>query len=180
MRYVVIGAGWLWGLAALAQVTDADVEFGAVVMLFMLGGIVAISWVGYSCAVPGVFCAPRVRWLWSSVPAVPVVAVLLCCTHHDLAVRVWLCDSELREYAEPVRRNPDSASYISQNVGLFRVRKTTADEKQVMLHTSDGFMTSSGIVYRPDGTPPEYRDRLGSCRFEHLYGPWWRFRELQD
>jgi hypothetical protein len=28
MRYVVIGAGWLWGFATLPQVTDAATSFG--------------------------------------------------------------------------------------------------------------------------------------------------------
>jgi hypothetical protein len=82
---------------------------------------------------------------------------------------VRLCDPELRECAESVRQNPE-AGRDSRRVGLFDVKYASADENQVMLYTTGaGFMDSAGIVYRPDGAPPDY------CRYEHLYGPWWWF-----
>jgi hypothetical protein len=171
MRYVVIAAGWLWGLAALPQVTDAALDFDWFLLLFWSGLLMGFVWVGYSFAVPGVFRTARVRWLWLSVPAIGFGSLVLSFTHRDLAMRVWLCDSELREYAESVRQNPE-AGRQPRRVGLFEVRSAGADENQVYLHTASGFMHSAGIMYRPDGGPPEHRRRS-----KHLYGPWWWFRD---
>ena len=174
MRYVVIGAGWLWGLAALPQVTDAAVGFFWFTVLLFGGGSTGLVWGVYSFAAPDVFRVPRVRWMWLSVPVIGVSGFLLGLTHRDLALRVWLCNSELREYAEAARQNPEVPQGLHRLVGLFKVGYTSADEKQVMLYTAGaGFMDSAGIVYRPDGQRPDHH----RCRYEHLYGPWWWFWE---
>lgn len=174
MRYVVIGVGLMWGLAALPEVTDAAVGFGWFILLFFGGGLTGLVWVAYSLAKPDVFRAPRVRWLWLSVPMIGVGGLLMGLTHRDLAMRVWFCDSELREYAERVRQNPDAPRGSPGRVGLFEVRHVSADDKEVFLYTAGaGFMDSAGIVYRPDGERPEG----GRHRYEHLYGPWWWFWE---
>jgi hypothetical protein len=171
MRYVVIAAGWLWGLAALPVVTDAAVDFGWSLLLSVSGLMIGLVWLAYSTVIPAVFKTPRVRWLWWSVPVIGVGGLLLSMTHRDLAARVWLCESELREYAEAIRQNPQ-APRESHRVGLVVVRFASADENQVFLYTAHGFMDSAGIVYRPDGNPPEH-----AHRHQHLYGPWWWFWE---
>lgn len=174
MRRLVVLAGWLWGLVALPHLTDAGVDFLWGPTLFFNGGLVGLMWVTYSAAVPGVFRSPRTRWAWMSVPAIGLAGVLLASTHRDLAVRVWLCESTLTEYAESIRRTPDAARRIEyRRVGLFEVQGTTADENEVLLYTAgSGFMDSAGLVYRPDGSRPQHTRRV-----EHLYGPWWWFFE---
>jgi hypothetical protein len=48
-----------------------------------------------------------------------------------------------------------------------------ADEDEVCLYT--GGFDPSGFVYRPDGKSPE---SVGKARrYEHLFGPWWWFKE---
>ncbi len=179
MRSAVIGTGWLWGLAALPLVTNAGMDFGEPFLLILGGGVIGFAWLGYSVAVPGVLRTSRVRWLWLSVPGIGLTSFALCFTHHDLAARVWVCDSELRGYAEAARQNPKGVSRVPRPVGSFHVRETVAYEKQVMLHTASGFLTSSGIAYRPDGAMPEGARPL-TFRCEHLYGPWWWFYEMGD
>ncbi len=177
MRTVVIAAGWLWGLAALPQVTDATTSFGWFLLGVPSGLLIGLVWVVYSCAVPGVFRAPRVRWLWAAVPVIGLGSLLLTFTHRDLAVRVWLCETELRQHAEAARQNPDAPRASSQRVGLFEVSSVNADDKQVFIHTASDFMDSAGIVYRPEGSPSPEGWRH---RYEHLYGPWWWFWKGSD
>jgi hypothetical protein len=180
MRSAIIGASWLWGLVTLPQVTDAAVDFMTDVMLVLTACAIGLAWLVYSCAAPRVFREPRRRRQWLSVPLLGLVSLTLASTDYDLAARVWLCDSELREYTEAARQGRSSRSGEYRRVGLFQVRSGTADEDQVMLETASGFLTSSGIVYRPDGMRPESRAYKGSCDFEHLYGPWWKFYNMMD
>jgi hypothetical protein len=172
MRTAVIIAGWLWCLAALPVLSDAG-ESLLFLALFLMGMLIGLIWTAYSIAVPAVFRNSRLRWLWLSVPAIGLLGVLLAATHRDLAIRVWLCESQLRDYAESFRRNPNAAQRFDHRwVGLFEVDGVSADGDQVMLYTArSGWLDSAGIVYRPDGAQPSF----GRC--EHLFGPWWWFWE---
>jgi hypothetical protein len=180
MRYVVIVTGWVWGLFALEWVSSADDDPPIIAALLFYAAVIGLVWLLYSLCVPGVFLTSRVRWLWLSIPIIGLGMLFLGRTDVPLTARVWLCDAELREYAESARRDPQLARAHGR-VGLFRVAGTAADEKQVLLFTGSGFLALTGIAYRPDGAPPEYRDglrRLGPSR--HLYGPWWWFLVFDD
>ncbi|MBM3980646.1 MAG: hypothetical protein FJ304_10235 [Planctomycetes bacterium] len=178
MRWAIVGSGWLWGLAALPQVTDAALSFGAFLLLVPSGLLIGFAWFLRTVWLvwPGRTregvpdrCRPL---LWLSVPVIGIGSLLLLTSTCGLAARVRLCETELQRHAEAARQNPD-ISFSSGRVGLFDVRYTSADDKQVKLYTtSAGFMDSAGIVYRPDGNPPEYCHQK-----QHLYGPWWWFRE---
>lgn len=177
MRTFVILSAWLWGLVALCGVTDAAVDFGSWIFLFLSAPVIGLLWLGYSAAVPEVFGTPRVRWWWLSVPMIGVGCLGLYWDHHGLAARVWLCESALREHAEWVRQNPEAKSE-QQRIGLFQVRFASADGERIYLHTASAFIDTSGVVYCLDGTPPDSSEvgQRWSHAYRHLYGPWWWFR----
>ncbi|MDY3561271.1 hypothetical protein R5W23_002546 [Gemmata sp. JC673] len=174
MRYAIIGAGWLWGCAAADQITDASVEFGWQLLLPAGWVLIGLAWCGYSCARRAVFRAPRVRWLWLSVPAVGAGCWLLDQSGLGLAARTRLCEPTLRDYAEAVRLDRGAPHPGRRVVGLFLVRSTAVDGDRVLLYTtSPSPLESAGLVFCPDGVPTDERAR----QYRHVHGPWWLFRE---
>ncbi len=170
---VIVLSGWIWFLAALPEVTDAAMSILWWMVLLFSGVLIGLAWVVYSCAYYVAFRALFIRWWWLSVPALGFLAIALATTHRDLAVRVWLCDSTMTEYAEEARRDPESVRGVfGRRIGLFNVSHTSADENQVLFFTASAYLDSAGVAYRPNGLPPEYVHRS-----EHLYGPWWWFWE---
>lgn len=180
MRYIIIAAAWLWGLAALPEVTNAMMSFNWFLGLVPAGVLIEFAWLIYSRVEPGIFRLPYLRLLWLTVPAIAIGMLILGFTHHGFALRVRLYDSELRNYAESVRQNPDPRPREGQRVGSFDVKSVEVDENQVLFHTASGVLRSGGLVYRPDGTPPEYPHSRGVFNFEYLFGPWWWFSLMKD
>ena len=174
--FVIVG-GWIWGLIALEGYTDAGVDGATALVLFLGGCLFGFMWVTLSREAPDVFRKPLMRWFWLSVPVIGLGGLCLSCTHGGLALRMQLCESKLRDYAEGFRQHPDTARRIDRHgVGLFWVEGVIADENEVHLYTArSGMMDSAGIVYRPDGKSPE--SDYGRRQHAHLFGPWWWFWE---
>jgi hypothetical protein len=92
-----------------------------------------------------------------------------------VASRVALSEPWLRPYAKSLQ-----ASQVGDKrehwVGLFPVRSAVALPGGASLSTgSDGLLGDAGLMFLPGGTGGT---RLQAA--EHLYGPWWRYRESDD
>jgi hypothetical protein len=175
MRYVIIAAGWVWMLLALPQVTNADVDLGWFMCLLFTGPVIGLAWVGYSAVFPGVLRTSRLRWAWWSVPAAGVFPVVLSATGFGLVARVWLCEAELREFANAVRegRAEVRTGDPPRRVGLFWVYDASGTVDTAYLITARGFIDRYGLAYRP-GLAPTDDSRHD---YRHLFGPWYHYRE---
>lgn len=115
---------------------------------------------------------PRLRWAWSLFPAAWLAVLTLGMTDYGLIARVWLCEDEMRRFAEAARARSKEVGISGQHdrqVGLFHVHRTAVgDGSEVNMVTARGFLDSYGVTYWPGG--PEAA--LGS-RWRHLYGPWY-------
>lgn len=182
-QYATTGTACLWGLWALVELTDVGTDFMSALMLIFFAGVIAVAWICCSAAVifvPGKD-RRRCRLFWFA-PLIGAGALALCSNQNGLKLRVWLCESTLREHAEVYRQNPKLAERQSTKwIGMFEVRAVLAQEDQVAFRTGQGFFCDYGIVYRPDGaTLVDHHLSLGSRSYRHLYGPWWRYEESWD
>jgi hypothetical protein len=174
-RWGIVACCWLWALAALTQVTNAGWDLGVGLLLFLPGCLLSLCWLEYSALVPAVFRDRRGRYFWLSVPALMLLLLTLEWTNLGLACRVWMCERELRQYAEAVVAGVEEPPQRGQGkwVGLFFVSRTDSyDTKDVNLITGRWFLESYGITYWPDGAPHGSGDE-----YQHLYGPWYRYRD---
>ena len=173
MRILVMAGACVWSVVALLELTDAGVGCLSQLFLVLGGGAIALTWIGVSIAKPQVFSTPRVRWCWWAVPAIGFLAAILAATNVGLTIRVWLSETELREFAEQAIADPDQDKTYPHRVGWLTVHRVWADERQVRIYTAySGFFDCAGVVYCPDGDEPR-----SPGRHAHLFGPWWWYWE---
>lgn len=176
-RVVIIAAGCLWFVLATLIASDSPPgSLASALILLLFGFPTAVAWIIYSIAWPGVFRAWWRGLVWLTVPAIPFFASVGFSTGWPMAVRVWLCEEEVREYAESVPASPDDAFPRfdrPERVGTFDVYSADELHGVMMLTTGYEWFDSGGIIYAPDGLPGE---RTGlPLKVRHLYGPWYRF-----
>ena len=137
--------------------------------LFFFGGLVAFVWLVCSLFRQDVFRTPARVIGWMSVFAVPPLAVVLVSADCATAVRVYLCEDQLRDYAEqsdghrPTRGQPD-------RVGLFAVYSLERVDDGLALLTVDEGLIRGGLIYAPHRPP-----HRGLSPIRHLNGPWYRY-----
>jgi hypothetical protein len=172
----VILAGAAFWLALATDFASYPGVMGIVeaALLLLVGFSIAVGWVIYSLAWPGVFRSWRRGLVWLAVLAVPGIAVIGFATKWPLTVRVWMNEQSLREYAETRDKDMDLSNHdgtIPANVGSFQVWEVRRRGSAVFLITT--VWAVHGLVYAPEGIPAyeggPYRD------FRHLYGPWYSF-----
>jgi hypothetical protein len=168
LRAAVVCAGWGWVLAALPQVTDADVGFDWFFLLLLSGAVVGVAWAACPFAAPAGLGARGWRWAWRSVPAGVLGVVLLGATGWGFLARVWLCEGELRAYAEALQRG--QADGRPRRVGLFQVWHAEGDPTEARIITVSSLFDRSGLAFRR--ARPDRADQ----RYRHLFGPWHWYR----
>jgi hypothetical protein len=173
--WLIVLCGWGWAAAALPSSTNAGWYILELLALSASFTVVGIGWCWISFTSPSIFSTKRLRWVWTAVPVLWIVVISLGSTDYGLAIRVWLCEDELRAFAESARtdweRNGVKAPPDSQ-VGLFHVQRTFGYGSEVNMITTRGLlpMKSFGITYCPG---PGGAQVVG--RYRHLYGPWYTF-----
>jgi hypothetical protein len=178
-RAWIVGAGVVWLGLALVMASD-PVPSGTALSLVVgvLGFAVGVAWVIYSLAWLGVFRSWRRAVVWVAVPLFPLIAAHALRTGWPMTVRVWLCESALRERAKPGLIDPfehlDSDKAEPKRVGLFWVRSVwTRPDGTAVFDAGRGYFIKGGIVYAPDGPPGLIGE--GRVTVRHLYGPWYRY-----
>ncbi len=118
---------------------------------------------------------PRPNRVWWCAPAVFVLGFALGTTHLDLAVRVWLCETELQDFAAARTEARSAQAGMPQWVGLFRVEGVFIIDSDTHFRTGFGFFSDYGIAYRPHGGPGEVFSLNRVVRYVHLFGSWYRY-----
>ena len=183
IRWVLVLAAWAWFVVIAEIGSNAITSDFTDLTVFMTWIGLWVAWLsadkpasrlsGRSASVP-----------WLSVPCLLVLGAVVYGSQWPMAVRVWLCEDELRAYAE---RSPPSEPSVEapDRIGLYVIHGTDRYAGVTDLMTRhDGFEVG-GITYAPNGLPPRHRtnsavdddDRPGGYR--HLYGPWYR-RVIRD
>lgn len=179
-RAWIVGTGVVWlGLALVMASDPAPHRTVLSLLVGFLGLYLGVAWMIYSLGWLGVFAAWRRALVWLAVPLFPVVALHALWTGWPLAVRVWLCESALRERAAPGPIDPfehvDGHKAPPRWVGLFEVYEVRriSHGGPTTFTTTPGLYSEAGLVYAPDGRPLLVDGR--PVAFRHLYGPWYRY-----
>jgi hypothetical protein len=90
-----------------------------------------------------------------------------------LSVRLYLSAGALQKSGPSLAAIPSEDLYTHGRwVGLFHVKEFAQFGSELRFITNDcGVVDSCGIVFSPDGPPPN----RGEDSFSHLYGPWWHW-----
>jgi hypothetical protein len=169
-KWIVV-CGWLWAFIALIPISNAGWSVGWRILLLPSFYALMCGWFHYS------FSSSTERWshgfrvLWLSVVLSWITVFILDSTSYALIIRIQMCENELKEFAETVRRGEDQVQFTSsgKQVGLFEVYGTWNLGKEGTLMTVRGFYESYGISYCPEGPPPS-----SGSEYQHLFGPWYR------
>lgn len=100
--------------------------------------------------------------------------VLVTNTNLDLALRLWLSESDLLDSVALIHTWPADqvTSDRDFSAGFFTVHHVHRDGRIIWFQTVVyGPPFSAGLVYSSNGPPPAF----GASLYEHLYGPWWRW-----
>lgn len=111
---------------------------------------------------------------WIELTCIAVLFGVLAGTNLDLMIRVRLSERVLHSHVEKMHCLPPRSLSMSHNAGLFTVHRTTVEDDVVWMTTVDfgRWWAAGGLVYSPHGAPP----MRGESEYQHLYGPWWRWR----
>jgi hypothetical protein len=173
-RRAIIAAGAVWLAVAMVEASNGVATILGLFFLALLGFCTAVAWFSYSVACFRSLKPWRRAAVWLAVPALGLVGVVGFPTGWPMAIRVWLCEQSLNEYA--ITANPDEQPRYQEvrvdRVGLFTVQHVDKSEGSVLLTTSSTFVSLGGVAYAPDGVPAS---SPMTVNFTHLYGPWYRF-----
>ena len=184
-----LGARWLLVLLAWAWFAKA-VDLGSNAVTHDITDLLVFaSWCALACLWALLNITTSVphrtaRSLWLSVPFALGFGAVVYGSEWPVSFRVWLCEAELREYAE--REAAERPSVESPHrVGLYTVHEVDRYSGVVDLMTRHDGFDKGGITYAPNGLPPRPTNnsvidddyRTGSYR--HMCGPWYR-RVIRD
>jgi len=112
------------------------------------------------------------RWCVSTL-ALLVSGFILAATSPLLSARIYFSQEVLRQSGPALSAIPQADLFTEgRQVGLFRVREFSQFESELRFLTNEcGLVDFCGIVFSPDGPPPN----RGEDSFSHLYGPWWHW-----
>jgi hypothetical protein len=174
--WVLVVAAWVWAAVALVPATDAGWSLGWKVLLVPPVLIIGVAWAWWPRQ-PGPRTGRWSRVAWLSVPAAALAVVAVDASNVGLLVRVWLCEDELRAFAEAARAGKEDVGASGPNdvpVGLFHVDRTYGYGSEVAMVTSRAMFRDYGVLYWPDPQRANFGDG-GDCR--HLFGPWYWFSD---
>jgi hypothetical protein len=181
-RWLVVLPVWAWFAVAVDLGSNAITHDVTDLLMFASGFGLACLWtlINIATAAPS-----RTEYgLWLSVPFALVFGAVVYGSEWPVKVRVWLCEAELRGYAERDTAEPPSIA-SPHRVGLYTVHAVDRYAGVVDLMTRHDVFDVGGITYAPNGIPRrpanpsviDDDDRPGGYR--HLYGPWYR-RVIRD
>ncbi len=165
----------LWGLVTMWLASDgADAIFpdGAIQLcgaaLVVLFAVVALV-VGIVRRRRGDLHAVQRSLVAAGAAAVTIVLVVAALGFDlPLRARLALSGPALARYGD--RMATDSTLRQARWVGLFHVDEILRTERSTHFITGGcGFIDQCGIVYSPQGPPPQ----VSRQRYEPLWGPWW-------
>jgi hypothetical protein len=109
---------------------------------------------------------------------VMATAGVIAATLLPLSVRVLMSDYWLRPYARQLSLRQGRTDG-PRNLGLFRFEGCGSHGNVVVLSTGTfGIFGSAGIAYIHGSPRSVPKDR--AVFYDHLYGPWWRYRVAED
>lgn len=162
----------MWAMLALIPATNAGWSFGWQLFMLPTGLVLLTGWIICSFRKQAQRYSRPSKLLWFAIPIITLLPLALSTTNYGLAFRLWLCEDEIREFAESARSGNESISPVSAGraVGLFHICWTTANGSEMTLITTRGLYENCGISYWPEGLPNGSGDE-----YQHLFGPWYRF-----
>jgi hypothetical protein len=164
-RALIVGA-WAWFAVALVFYTDGNCYFFGD-FVFAGGGLaLGLGWIVGTSIGPDLLR----RFAWLSVPASGLLGCTLLLTGWGMALRLALCEDDLRARAESALAAWAPESTPSQ-VGLFEVKQIWTYNGGVYLVTGSCWMDENGIAYFPSGAPPAQ----SKTSYRRLFGPWYKF-----
>ena len=162
---------WSGALALAASRGAVYLEESA--LLLITGVVIAFGWLLVSWLRVEVWQGKR-SCVWIALPVVGVIAVVVSETSAPLTARLWLCEGDMRTYAENAEPTQEFTK-SPRKVGLFSTARVRRQGQTVLLQTCHDSFNEVGVAYSPNN-PPNYSPRTGVwASFTHLYGPWYRY-----
>ena len=160
----VLTGGWSFAVLLLWDAaSDPD-------LFLLLGPAFGLAWMFLLFATYKSYSRETIG-LAFAVPLAGVLVVAALVTGADLKLRLWLCETELKQYAANAPVDPPEFD-ADKMVGLFLVTGVKKSNSAFCLFGPHGFLNRYGIAYIPVGTgplPPE-------IRIQHsIYGDWYTF-----
>jgi len=170
-RSLVILA-WIWLLAELPIITNTSWDLFLTFLLILFGFALGLFWLTMTAEKPARCLSPKGKW-WLSILCVGLLALTVAVTNWGLALRVMLCEAELRAAVDEVNGNRPGFDSTKQRVSLFYISGLDRGDGRVYFRMNNEGLDFTGIAYVPPGT-----EGLSSRRhLTHLYGPWYRWWE---
>lgn len=165
---------WVWTLVAFIPASDPGWSGLWVVLIPPTCSCLCCAWAWRDGLLRDVWLNGHHSPAILSILPAALLLIVVGGTNFGLTCRVWLCEHELREFAESVRSRKTVASLSGpgKQVGLFFVRGTGGFGTEVNIMTTRCFFQSYGITYWPDGAPNRSAEE-----YQHLYGPWYRYTD---
>jgi hypothetical protein len=166
----------LWLLAALCELSNADIGFEPFMVLMVGALVLAGLWGLRAVLLLGRYVIKerlyRMAAPWVALPV--AFAIALAATHTDIGLRLRVKFSEraLLSYAQSLEPGKQE-QYPSpgRRVGLFWITEAENVSGCARFITVNGFLDDYGLAYSAETEPP----RVGEDFYRHLYGPWWRW-----
>ena len=167
----------VWFLLVVVTFSDAGVPFPTWVLISLLSIGLAACWLVRLSGTWFYGRLEQLRWLrqnwrwWTLTSSLVLAGFVLSATLPLLSIRVYFSAAALRE-------SPAALTKVSQEdlfekgrwVGLFHVKEFSQFGSELRFITNEcGLVDTCGIVFSPDGPPPN----RGEDTFSHLFGPWW-------
>jgi hypothetical protein len=168
-RWLVVAAAAAWVVWVIGEASRAVPDWLTMSLANFLGAMLGFIWLICTAASPDVFRSWRRIAAWTAVPLVFLVAFLAIRSNWPLAIRVWLSETELRDYVACGGTEPGTRW---EHVGLFVAKSCVVEPQCVLITTDYGFLEYGGVAYAPGGRP----DSQPFTTFWHLYGPWYKWR----
>jgi hypothetical protein len=169
----------VWFSFVIVTFSDAGVPFPIWVLISLSGLGLAGAWIFRISIAWFDGRWEQTRWIhqnwrwWFPTSALVVVGFVLAVSQPLLSIRVYLSAMALRESPAVLSNiSSDDLSKEGRWVGLFHVKEFLQFGPELRFITNEcGLVDTCGIVFSPDGPPPN----RGEDSFSHLFGPWWHW-----
>jgi len=132
--------GWLWAIVALEPCTNSCWGFGWSILLPPTGLIIGVLWVRATFAPQRRDENNWLRWSCLFIPVAWSAVLLLNVTYWGLALRIRLCEEELRDFAIAVQQGEEKVEFTpsGKRIGTFCIQGTRSTGSEVSMITVRG------------------------------------------